>query len=67
MLRRSRSSPPVRASSRLERQYEMNIYPTDGFGLSALEKHCNDITASWLKPSDPTMQRPLLEQRQDFT
>ena len=45
----------------------MNVYPTNGFGLSGLEKHYNDVTANLLKLGDPTMRRPLLELRQDFT
>jgi hypothetical protein len=66
MLRRSRSPPPVRTSTRLERQHEASVYPTDCFGLSGLEKRCNDATPGMLKLSEPTMRRPLLEQRQDI-
>ena len=44
----------------------MDVYSTDGFGLSEVERRCNDVATSWLKLSHLTMRPPLLE-RQDFT
>jgi hypothetical protein len=44
----------------------MDVYPTDGFGLSEVETRSNDVATSWLKLSHLTMRRPLLE-RQDLT